>query len=71
MSEPTGDIFAPFDPGPEPEAPTPAEYEVTGLQRIHEVAPGGTLLLDPEAPQTRRLLDRGAVRLRADQPNEE
>lgn len=65
-----GDLFAPFDPGPEP-ASESVTYEVVGPHRIHEVAAGGSVDLDPEAPQTRRLLESGAIRLRSHEPDTE
>lgn len=36
-------------------------YVVSGPHDIHEVAPGGTIDLDPEDPETVRLLEGGHI----------
>lgn len=53
-------------PAPEPEPePTPevtlARYRVVGAHRLDEVAPGGTVDLDPDESRTARLLARGQI----------
>lgn len=44
-----------------PATPT-ATYVVVGPQRVHGVRRGGTLALDPEAPNTQRLVRGGHIR---------
>lgn len=46
------DVAAPADPKP---------YLVTGKQRVHETPPGEVVHLNPEAEQTRRLIERGQI----------
>ncbi len=47
------------DAAPPPVEPIP--YLVTGSQRVHETPPGEVVHLDPEAPQTLRLIERGQI----------
>jgi hypothetical protein len=42
--------------------PLTARYTVTGSRRVLEVSPGEVVELDPQAPQTRRLLEREQIR---------
>ena len=37
-------------------------FEVVGKHRVHGIRRGGTLDLDPESPQTRRLVEAGHIR---------
>lgn len=41
--------------------PQMAEYVVQGPQDVHETAPGETVRLDANAPETGRLLERGQI----------
>jgi hypothetical protein len=38
-----------------------SKYVVNGPHRVHEISPGEVIDLDPENPETRRLLLRGAI----------
>jgi hypothetical protein len=61
VDEPHNENFKPFDPGvPEPPA-EPQPYLVIGKQRVHETPPGEVVHLNPEAPQTLRLKERGQI----------
>lgn len=45
----------------QPEAPVLTRYQVTGPHRVHEIPPGEDIDLDPEKPETARLLARGHI----------
>lgn len=41
--------------------PRSATYVVSGPHRVHETAPGDEINLDPDEPETLRLLERGQI----------
>lgn len=43
---------------PEPRSET---YVVSGPHGVHETAPGEEIVLDPDKPETQRLLERGQI----------
>lgn len=46
------------------------EYVVQGPQAVHEVEPGGNVTLDPNDPETERLLERGQIVKKSDAKKE-
>lgn len=66
--EQRGDAAFVGDLGPEDasdavegQEPDTVAYKVIGRQRVDEARKGDTLHLDPNAPRTARLLDRGQI----------
>jgi hypothetical protein len=53
------------------EQPTTATYKVIGPQPVHGVRRGGTLDLDPDAEQTRFLVEVGHIRPEPGADNQE
>ena len=69
MSNDDRDALAAFfdqrEAAPQPDKPTGAggvTYEVVGKHRVHGKRRGQTIDLDPEAPQTRFLVEVGHIR---------